>query len=87
MKNFKFFEMANVRQIEPEQENLDLEEARGLPNPEINFVGLPTGQTVTGSSTGAIPKIINRSAGRGIGFRQTNAETSQNRKTAPKTPN
>ena len=79
--------MGNVRQIEPEQENLDLEEARGLSNPEINFVGLPMGQTVTRSSTGAILKIINRSAGRGRGLRQTNVETSQNRKTAPNTPN
>ena len=59
--------MAKVTQIEPEQENSDLEEARGLPNPEINFVGLPTGQTVTRSSTGSIPKIINRSAGRDRG--------------------
>ena len=79
--------MANVRQIEPEQENLYLEEARELPNPEINLVGLPTGQSVTQSSTGAIPKIINHSAGRGRGFRQTNVETSQNRKTVPNTPN
>ena len=66
--------MTNVRQIEPEQENLDLEEARGLPNPEINFVGLPTEQTVTRSSTRAIPKIINRSAGRGRGFMTTNED-------------
>ena len=45
--------MANVRQIEPEQENLDLEEARGLPDPEVNFVGLPAVQSVTQGSTGA----------------------------------
>ena len=57
--------MAKVRQIEPEQENLDLEEARGLPGPEVNFVGLPTVQSVTQGSTGAIPKITNCSAGRG----------------------
>ena len=79
--------MANVRQIEPEQENLDLEEVRGLPDPEVNFVGLPAVQSVTQGSTGAIPKITNRSAGRGRGLRKTNLETSQNRKTAPNTPN
>ena len=79
--------MANDRQVEPEQENLNLEEARGHPNPEINFVSLPTGQSVTQSSTGAIPKIINRSAGRGRGFRQTNVEALQNRRTVPNTSN
>ena len=68
--------MTNVRQIETEQENLDLEEARGLTNPEMNSVGSPTGQSVTQSSTGAIPKIINRSAGHGRGLRQISVETS-----------
>ena len=66
--------MANNGQVEPEQENLNFEEARGLPNPEINFVNLPTGQSITQNSTGTIPKIINRSAGRGRGFRRTNED-------------
>ena len=79
--------MANDRQLEPEQENFNLEEARGFPNPEINFVSLPTGQSVTQSSTEAIPKIINRSVGRGRGLRQTNVEALQNRRTIPNTSN
>ena len=85
--------MANSKQakpnkeMEPNQEHLNFEEAIGLPNPEVNLVSLPTGQSITQSSTGAIPRIINCSAGRGRGFRQTNVETSQNRKTALNTPN
>ena len=39
-----------------------MEEARRLPNPEIHFFSLPIGQSLTQSSTGAIPKAINRSA-------------------------
>ena len=40
--------IANNRQeVEPEQENLKFEEARGLPNPEINLVSLSVGQSVT----------------------------------------
>ena len=61
--------------------------AIGLPNPEVNLVSLPTGQSITQSSTGAIPRIINCSAERSRVFRQTNAETSQNKKTVPNTPN
>ena len=83
MKN----KMANNKQIEPEQENLNSEEEIGLPNSEINFVSLPTGQAVTQSSTETIPKIINRSAGRGRGFTRTNVETLQNRRTVPNTSN
>ena len=76
--------MANSKQVqpnkemEPNQEHLNFEEEIGLLNPEVNLVSLPTGQSITQSSTGAIPRIINRSAGRGRGFRQTNVETSQN---------
>ena len=58
--------MANNRRVE--QENLNFEKARGLPNPAINFVSLPVGKSVTRNSTGTIPKTINRSAGRGRGF-------------------
>ena len=79
--------MANDRQVEPERENLNSEEARELPNPEINFVSLLTGQSVTQSSMEAIPKIINRSAGRDRGFMLTNLETLQNRRTIPNTSN
>ena len=79
--------MAIVRQIKPEQENLDLEEARGLPDPEVNYVGLPAEQLVTQGSTGATPKITKCPAERGRGLRQTNLETLQNRKTVPNTHN
>ena len=85
--------MANSKQaqlykeMEANQEHLNLEEAIGLPNPEVNLVSLPTGQSITQSSTGAISRIINRSAGRGRGFRQRNVETSQNRKTVSNTLN
>ena len=57
--------MANSKQVqpnqemEPNQEHLNFEEAIGLPNPEVNFISLPTGQSITQSSTGAIPKIKN----------------------------
>ena len=54
--------IANNEQVEPELENLNSEEVTRLPNSEINFVCSQTGQAVTQSSTGTIPKIINCSA-------------------------
>ena len=72
--------MANNRQeVEPEQGNLSFEEARGLPNPEINLGSLPVGQSVTRNSTGTIPKTINRSTGRGRGFMRRSIEAIYNR--------
>ena len=56
------------QRLEPAQENVNFEEARGLPNTEMNFSNVMVGQSVTWNNTGAIPKIINRSAGHDRGF-------------------
>ena len=74
---------------------MNFEDARGLSNPEMNFSNVSMRQWVTPSNTGAIPKIINHSAGRGRGFIRINSETIQNRykvtsgiwRTAPNNPN
>ena len=83
------------RKIEATQENVNFEEARGLPNPEVNFSKVMVGHSVSQSSTRTIPIIINRSAGRGRGFMRINPETIQNRhkitngnkRTVPNNPN
>ena len=73
--------MVNIKPVEPDQEielaqeNVNFEKARGLPNPEMNFSNVIVGQSVTQRSTGAIPKIINRSAESDRGFMQINIET------------
>ena len=76
-----------TQKMEPDHENLNFEEVRGPLNPEITFSNARVGQSITQSSTGEIPKIINRSAGRGRGFTRTNIETLQNRRTVPNISN
>ena len=77
--------MANIRPVEPDQEtepdqkHFNFEEARGLPNPRINFSSVSMGHSVTQSNRGAIPEIIDQSAGRSRGFIRINSETIQNR--------
>ena len=76
-----------TQEMEPDQENLNFEEARGSLNPEITFSNARVGQSITQSSTGAIPKITNRSARRARGFTRTNIETQQNGRTVPNISN
>ena len=78
---------ANNRQEEPDQEHYNLEEARRLLNPETTVSNAKGRQSATQSSTGTIPKIINRSTGRSRRFTRTNVETLQNRRTVPNTSN
>ena len=85
--------MPNDRQVEPDQEtelepeNFYLEEARGLLNPETTVSNATGRQSAAQSSTGTIPKTMNRSAGRGRGLMQTDAETLQKKRTVPYTSN
>ena len=76
--------MANIRPVEPDQEiehfkHFNFVEAKGLPNPKINFSSVSMGHSVTQSNRGAIPEIIDHSAGRGRCFIRINSETIQNR--------
>ena len=101
LRSGRIKKMANNRpveqaqEIEPTEENVNFEEARGLPNPEMNLSNMSVGQSVTQISTGAITEITNRSAGRGRGFMWINIETLQNkdkttnenRRNVPNNPN
>ena len=85
--------MANNRHVESdqetelEQENFNVGEARGLLNSETTVSNARGRQSATQNSTGKIPKIINRSAGCGRGFMQTDAETVKKKRTVPNTSN
>ena len=63
------------QEIEPAQKNLHFEEARRLPNPEVNLSNGTVRQTLTPINTRIIPKIINHSVGGGICFIRINPET------------
>ena len=71
--------MSNNRLIEPAQKNLNFEEARRLPNPEVNLRNVTVRQLVSRSNTRIIPRIISHCAGRGRGFIRINPKTLQKR--------